>query len=555
MVTRIILLVSLLLSFSATAITRLTASVDRNPVMVNESFVLTVEANAQVSSAALDFASLEQDFVIASSNVGSRQQIINNDVSSATTWTLVLIGRQVGQYRIPAFNIQGVSSQPIEVEIIKPQATTGQVKEVYVKTSVDKNEVYLQSSLQFTVKLYLSVEMQSGILTEPKMDNANVQMVGKSEESTEIINGVRHRVVQRTYAITPQRSGEYTITAPMFSGDIVVSSRRSIFSGFNKTKPISALGEDITITVKPIPDSYAGQWLPSELVDITEQWQPKQGPYVVGDPITRIITLTALGVSEEQIPEINAQYPNSIKTYPDKSTVNSTTHKGQFVAQRKDSIALVPSKEGKVTLPEVKIPWWNTLTNKMEYATLPAKTITIAPPANAPVPAPNLTPQPQQSVAPVVTTQIKEVQVNSYLTWGFLGAWLTTLLLWALHISALKRKSLPNTPPQHQTQATNGRSYWNQFEKACQANNPTSANQAILKWGQARWPEQHFTSSQDVARFLDAKAVNQAMDQLQAALYGANEQQWQGQALYQAFNNHKKPQQQQRQDPLTPLHP
>ena len=265
MVIRFFLLLSLLLSLglnssSAYALTRVTTSDDRNPVMVNESFVVTVEANDQVSNSLLDFSVLEKDFVIASSNVGSRRQIVNQTVSSATTWTIVLIARKPGQYVIPAFTLKGVSSAPVSVEVIKPSGQDpSQVKEVFVETEVNNDTVYLQSSLKFTVKLYLSVEMQSGILTEPKMENANIQMVGKSEESTEIINGTRHRVVKRVYAITPQRSGEYTIEAPMFSGDIVVSSRRSIFSGFNKTKPISAIGKNIKISVKPIPDNYSGQ--------------------------------------------------------------------------------------------------------------------------------------------------------------------------------------------------------------------------------------------------------------------------------------------------------
>lgn len=526
--------------------------------MVNESFVVTVEANDQVSNSLLDYSVLEKDFIIASSNVGSRRQIINQTVSSATTWTIVLIARSPGQYVIPAFTIKGVSSAPVGINVIQP---TGQdpskVKEVFVETEVNNDTVYLQSSLKFTVKLYLSVEMQSGILTEPKMDNANIQMVGKSEESTEIINGVRHRVVKRVYAITPQRSGDYTIEAPMFSGDIVVSSRRSIFSGFNKTKPISALGNNIGITVKPIPDNYDGQWLPSELVDLNEQWQPKDGPYIVGDPITRIVTLTAIGVSEEQMPDINAQYPVSVKTYPDKSTLNSANRQGQLVSQRKESIAIVPTRAGKIVLPEVKIPWWNTRTNTMEYATLAEKTIEVSPPANAPVPleAQNLIPQ-TQNTAPVVETQIKEVRVNSNLTWSLLAAWLATLILWALHVRAIKNSGVAVTQqPNQGPQATNGRSYWSQLEKACQTGNPQSANQAILKWGRARWPEQHFTSSADVAKFLNAPEVTKALDELQNALYGANQNTWQGKALFKAFSDNKKPQINTQGKSLNPLHP
>lgn len=556
---QLIVLIPLLLlcSFSAAALTRLSASIDKNPVMANESFILTIEADADMLASKLRTDQLLKDFVVGKTSSSRQTQIINGNVKRATTWTVMLISRTPGKYVIPAFTIDGVSSQPIAVTIIPATAKAdGTSKNVFLETSVDKASVYLQSSIQFTTKLYLAVDIQRGSLTEPTMENANIRQIGKDEEMSEIKDGIRYRVIKRLYAITPQRSGSYKIKAPIFNGELVMNKRRSFFSGFNNTKPVSLLGDDIEITVNPIPDEYDGQWLPSEFVALQEEWQPTGETFTVGDPITRIITLTAMGVAEEQLPELTVNYPADVKTYPDQSTLNSATRNNQLIAQRKDSVALVPGKAGKVTLPEVRIPWWNTKINRMEFATLPAKTFNILPSANAAVP-------PLATLAPAtvpldtpatIKTEFKEIQVNSYLTWAFLTAWILTTLMWLAHVRSMK---ITGVKGKRQTtdNGTSGRTYWTKFEAACKANNASEASNQLMRWGRARWPEQSFTCAMDVVIFLGNNEAVEAVKALQSSLYGAQGGSWKGQNLLKLVAANKSPKVSKDADGLRPLHP
>ena len=552
-----VFLALLVSSFSSTALTTLTATIDKNPVMANESLILTIEADDQVSADALDTRALLKDFVVGNTSTSSQTQIINGSINHQTKWTTLLVSKTPGNYIIPAFTIDKVSSQPMRVRVIpasKPSATDK--KDVFIETTVENDSVYLQGTIQLITKLYLAVDIQRGSLTEPKMDNANIQQLGKDEELSDIKNGTRYRVIKRVYLITPQRSGDYVIKSPVFSGELVMSKRRSFFSGFNNTKPVSLMGEDIAITVKPIPQDYEGQWLPSDLVAIHEEWQPNDQTFTVGDPITRTITLTAIGVSEEQLPEITVQYPADLKTYPDQSDLNSVTRDDRLISQRKDSIAIVPGKAGKLTLPEVKIPWWNTRTNRKEFATLPAKTIDVQPstssntpltPIAAPVVAPQLSNVPAQTV-------IKEIAVNSILTWSFLAAWLVTLLLWLIHVRYLTK----NKPGKQQITApigASGKTSWNQFATACKNNEAIAANSALLQWGRTRWPAQSFTSTLEIALFLDHDKLISAVKELQQHLYGNNQKTWQGQTLLGQLKATSEPKKTASKTQLNPLHP
>ena len=554
MVTRLITLLVLFTSFAANALTELSATVDKNPVNANESFVLTVSADAKMSTSRLDTSALPPELVVANTRSSTQTQIINGNISHQTRWTIMLIARTEGTYTIPAFTIDGVSSRPIAVRVQTATAgATNNDNGVFIETEVDQTQAYLQSAIRYTVKLYLKYNIQSGTLSDPQMENANIVKVVDDQEDSETIDGVRYRVVIRNYTITPQRSGDYQIKAPVFTGELILSQRRSLFSGFNNTKPVSVMGDDINIKVLPIPDDYAGQWLPSELVTLHEQWQPQSDNYQVGDPITRTISLTAVGVAEEQLPEIDIPYPPGVKTYPDQSTLHSTYRNEKLIAQRKHSVAIVPGKPGELMLPAVKIPWWNTRTNKLEYASLPAKTVTVSAGATAsqsvqpPVSAPETAPLQTSSAAPEQVI----VEQNSLLTWIFLALWLLTSLAWGITAMLKKRSS---DKPAGVSGATSGQTYWKQFGTACKSADARAANQAILRWGRARWPEQNFASSMAVATFLGSPAVIEQIKVLQQHLYGANSGQWQGKDLYQALNANKNPMQNKNSDALAPLH-
>lgn len=562
MVIRLMLIMATLFSFAASALTQLSATVDKNPVMVNESFILTITADAKLSGNALNLDVLSGDFIVNRAGTSSQTNIDNGNIQHSTSWTILLLARNEGTYTIPSFTIGNVSSQPISVEVIPAgqTQTAGQHQEVFLETTVDKQTAYLQSAIIYTSKLYLALDFQRGSLTEPKMENANITQLSnqQDEESSEIKNGVRYRVITRVYSITPQRSGKYKITPPLFNGELVVKRRRSFFSGFNNTKPVSVLGQEIDIEILPIPQNYAGAWLPSEMVVLAEEWQPTGGQYRVGDPITRVITLSAIGVNEEQLPEIEASYPASVKTYPDQSNLYSTTRNNKLVAQRKDSIAIVPGKSGDLTLPEVKIPWFNTIKNQIEYAILPAKVINVAPTLDSdrtPVAQPQTALERPSERPAEVQYEIKEVPVAGWMTWSFLSAWLLTLILWVLHVRHLKNNSQPAAAKSASKGATSGKTYWTLFEKACKSGDAKTASNELLRWGRARWPEQSFSAPMDVALFLNADEVINGVKIMQQSLYGASGGTWQGQSLLKAVSQNKEPKKSQSAETLNPLHP
>ena len=381
--TRIVFLLTLLLSTAAYAdVNSLEATIDRNPVMLDEAIRLTVTADGSADRDAFDSSPLLKDFVVGRTSVSSQTSIVNFDTKRTTVWTTTLFPRKEGTFTIPSLTIEGKSTKPIQVKVIPVQEQSNVARDYFVTTDIDVKEAYLNQQLLYTVKLFLSSNIERGSLQAPEMQNAEITQLGEDKQYTDIVNGRRYQIIERQFAVVPQASGEFTLRGPIFTGEVMAANTNQRFGFFNRTQQINRVGPDITVNIKPIPQGIDYPWLPSEMVRVDEEW-PQGDSFVAGEPVTRIVTLTALGVVEEQLPDIPEFYPPNFKLYPDQSNTTTVEKDQSLISQRQTSLAIIPTQPGNFVLPEITIPWFNTLTQQTEYATIPARSITVAPAGGA----------------------------------------------------------------------------------------------------------------------------------------------------------------------------
>ncbi|CAB9493222.1 BatD family protein [Alteromonas macleodii] len=377
--TGIIFLLTLLVSAAAYAdVNSVEATIDRNPVMLDEAIRLTITADGSADRDAFDSSPLLKDFVVGRTSVSSQTSIVNFDTKRTTVWTTTLFPRKEGTFTIPSLTIEGKSTKPIQVEVIPVQEQSNVARDYFVTTDIDLNEAYLNQQLLYTVKLFLSSNIERGSLQAPEMQNAEITQLGEDKQYTDIVNGRRYQIIERQFAVVPQASGEFTLRGPIFTGEVMAANTNQRFGFFNRTQQINRVGPDITVNIKPIPQGIDYPWLPSEMVRVDEEW-PQGDNFVAGEPVTRIVTLTALGVVEEQLPDIPEFYPPNFKLYPDQSNTTTVEKDQSLISQRQTSLAIIPTQPGDFVLPEITIPWFNTLTQKTEYATIPARSITVVP--------------------------------------------------------------------------------------------------------------------------------------------------------------------------------
>lgn len=523
------------------------ASVDKNPVMVDESFILSVVANGEVDRDAFDASFLMKDFVVGRTSISSQTKMINFDTTRSTTWSTTLIPKNQGRFTIPAFNIDGSLTTPIEVLVIPATASTSSNgRDLFITTRVDVEQAYLQQQIRYTVKLHLGKDLQRGSLSSPTLENADIRQIGKDKEYNEVVDGRRYRIIERSFAIIAQQSGTFTIEGPLFEGEVIDNSRQS-FGFFNRSKAVNRVGPSQSITVLPIPNNYDQHWLPSDFVQLDDEWQGNTSEYVAGEPITRTITLTAIGVVEEQLPEITSVYPEAVKTYPDQAETTTVEKDETLIAQRKESIAIIPSQAGELIIPEVRIPWFNTITQKTEYAVLAEKKLQILPATTPPTTAIPLSPsiqaapemKPQALLPSDINNQSNSVpQYWIWLTASLFLLWIITLALWWKQVSTLKTttKGQSNASVRH-TQSE--QALWKSLEKALNKNASVDTQKYLSLW-LGRYIQDNNAPLEQSLKVINDQHLSAAVNTLLACRYSKHQSEWQSKELQQILRNMRK---------------
>jgi len=149
------LLAALLVVGAAHAAVR--ASLDTTAVGPGDSVQLSLQADRQTSEAP-DLAPLSQDFDVLSTSRSSNVQIVNGSVSSQTQVLVTLVPKRSGQLAVPAITWGGEHSNPLSLTVAasgtggKPGASIAD--KVFLETSVDDKEPFVQSAVNVTVRVY-----------------------------------------------------------------------------------------------------------------------------------------------------------------------------------------------------------------------------------------------------------------------------------------------------------------------------------------------------------------------------------------------------------------
>ncbi len=542
----------LLLFFSLSAHAALIAYVDRNPVSIDESFKLIVESD-QDNNGEPNFDALRNSFEVLGQSNSTNIQIINGKTTRKIQWFVTLIPKRIGNLTIPSFKVDGLTSKALTVKVTPARSvpSTKQGADVFMQVEVKPTQVYVQQQVIYTVRLYHSVNLAGGSrLTEPEFPDGNaiVKRLGDDREYQTVMNGVRYDVFERTYFIFPQKSGHFTIEPLVFDGQVVDQQRSGgfMFSPFNQSTHHKRVRSDqVELEVLATPAGVIGDnWLPASNLQLVEQWSETPPKFTVGEPVTRTITIMADGLTSAQLPAVQLQLPDTIKVYPDKVVLKDNEDSDGIAGIRQHKIALIPTQPGTLVLPEVKVNWWNTMTQKMAAARLPEQRFTItgtassikqAIPGTPPVAAGSAE---QIKDSPATVVPVMKTDRPGWWPWIAFGlgiGWLTTVLLWWYQSGRHGSKQVTtNNTIQSEKISTIERT----LKQACAANDATATKAALLAWAKSYWPDQAPTSLPALAQAC-APELSQALLALDRTLYAMDQDTWLGLPLWQSFQQNK----------------
>lgn len=523
MTKRLICAVALLL-LSRAALAVFDASVDATSISAADTLRLMLRADGANLTGDPDLDPLTQDFEILSTQRSSQFRSINGQIDAWTTWTMLLKPRHSGVLEVPSISLRGDMSKPIQITVkdLDPQVKRAIADTVFFETSYEPKQVYVQSQVVVTRKLFYvnGAQLYGDMPNLPQIPGAMVRSLGEPEQSSTVHDGREYGLITQRFAAFPERSGKLGIPSATVTGSI----RLAADSGMGGRRiGVDVSSEPLTIDVLPIPPEYPhdAAWLPAAEVELLEDWpgQPTRG-LVTGTPSQRTILVRADGNAASAIPPLATALPASLKIYPEPPQLNESFTRGGIVGTRTESVSLVATQPGTLNLPQVQVTWWDTVNKQVRSATLPAHTIAATGIATTTTPQASSTPIPAES-APTLSPLadvIEAPQLPPTPSTTTLISWLAAALVaalcgWGVTAWRSRRSGL-------HARYTDARKAERLAHKAlhrvCKGGDLQRIRAAFEEWLKLRYSA---PLAESAARFNHDPAARAAVDALNARLY------------------------------------
>lgn len=529
---RLLVLFSLFLMFlSNLSHGEINVTVNKETVGMNESFQVIFVAKKSIRQQP-DFSTLKHDFDIVSCVQSHNTTFINGVIDSQAQWDLTLMPKKEGKLVIPAITFDKESSEQKTILVTKGHVASKD-DSIFIETELSpKTSVYQQSQLLCAVRLFRSVNLVQGALSDlkPSDQNAQVQRIGDDVEFDHVsANGTHYRVLERKYAIFPHQVGKLTFSPVLFEGNILVG-KKAFFNVKSEYKRLQA--EIPEIEVKPIPVPFTEHtWFPAYDVKLKEEWSSDPDKIAIGEPITWTLTVSTEGCLGNQIPDLAISVPNTMKQYVDKPEIVQEPTAAGFKSTKKIKIALIATKPGSITLPEITLNWWDLLTERQRTAQIPSRVIQI--------PAEQIAlNEPVVEASHDVQEEIGKMQSIEEST--TLPLWVVCLIgLNVIWISGLYNKLYKRIPFKFLLPKPNHLKILKaSLKKACGKNNPKEAEKCFLDWAAFLFPDMKPLNLINL-RSQFSEQMQEAISGLYKSLYG-QEKNWDGAAFWKAFSKYKK---------------
>ena len=362
------------------------------------------------------------DFQVYEGGKSSNFSFINGQVSSSLKFTYILVPRKKGKFTIGAVKIthkgKVYTTDAITVDIVgassgatapnstRPRAATsaprsqyqGRIKApdkvsdkadqaVFITTTVNKREVYVNEPLTLTFRFYSRIP----ILSQPHYQPPDTsgfcsEDLPPQKEYVTQIRGHEYKVIEINTALFPTTSGKLNISPANLVVQVQDFRRRSrdpffddFFDNFFASgQQVTLQSKPIQITVKEIPikdrpsnfSGTVGKWSLSAKLDRNQA--------KVGEAVTLEMRIFGTGnvkyVGRPEIPKLNG-----FKVYETVSSSEVQKQGGEVKGVKIYKTLLRPEVTGKLTIPAIKYSYFDPKLKKFQKIQVPSFSLQVLP--------------------------------------------------------------------------------------------------------------------------------------------------------------------------------
>jgi len=533
----LILAVILLVVSSVVCAAPVTAKLDRSSAVVGETVTLVLQTSDTDQSLDTDLSVLQADFDVLNRRSETQMSFVNGRQTASVRLVITLEPKHAGNLLIPALKFPGASSSPVYLKVsAAPALAPGDAEPVFIEVSVhpESGPYYVLSQVSLMVRIFYQANLTEAAINPPSPTQASVRLLDEVPYQSDR-NGERYRVLERRYAIFPERSGTLTIPSMELSGRLIERPSGRLWQPKVRGRRVRVESKPLTLEISPRPAGYTGDfWLPARRIMLSQQISDNE-KLRVGEPVTRTVILDAVGLEENMLEEPAWPDVPTTRIYPDQPQGISRDD-GEWVLGHKEfRYAIVPEEPGELVLPEIRLDWWDTVANRQRTAVLPEYRVNVLPselsPSASVMPPSAVMPDASITAATASTTLSANAVVWKATTGTFAVLWLLTLFFYF-------RRSPVGTQPTgaNGSSTLDEKELLKQFQQACQKGNASAARKDLGQWIRNYSPETLRGSMRDFGASCGEPTLQKAIAELDACGFADDSGgSWKGDALRVAF--------------------
>ena len=535
--------VTLLIAVSVAQAAPVTAKLDRSSAVVGETVTLILETSDTDQSLDADLSPLQADFDVLNRRSETQMSFVNGRQTASVRLVITLEPKRAGDLVIPALKFPGASSSPLILKVTAaPALAPGEAEPVFIEVTVqpESGPYYVLSQVSLMVRIFYQANLTEAAINPPVPEQASVRLLDEVPYQSDR-NGERYRVLERRYAIFPERSGTLTIPAMQLTGRLIERPSDRLWQPTVRGRRVRVESEPLTLEISPRPAEYTGEfWLPARHITLSQQISDNEKLHV-GEPVTRTVILDAKGLEEHMLEEPAWPEVPATRIYPDQPQGISRDD-GEWVLGHKEfRYAVVPENPGELVLPEIRLDWWDTISNQQRTAILPEHRVKVLPSelSTAAVTVPPVAqavPDSFQGLSTATQTAPAKMTLWKMSTGVLAFLWLATLFMY------FRRGSGPAIDADGKGLASQSeKELLKTLHQACQKGDARSAREAFAKWVRHYAPAEYRGSM----RQFGARCGDEKLKTLIAELdtSGFAEQgpgSWNGSGLWSALSQWQK---------------
>ena len=486
-----------------------TARIQPSQIYQGDIATLEVEyVNKIPSLYAIDISPLEVDFEVLEVKSKVNRVDLGDEVSNRMQWKIKITPRRYGELRIPSLTLGDRTTSEMWLQVKQPTMAQREAEKILLNIDAIPSRPYVGEQIEIKIRLRSNMPLTEEQLLEPEADNVASYRSGDESRYSEKIADETFEVLERSIVLIAQKTGKLDIKPAVFKGKIesreLVSSARAIYRN----------SESLSLLVREPAKAFSGRhWLPASQIELTQNWQGIGEQLQLGDSVSRQITIRALGLPAEALPDdLLLVESEQFKVYADQSKRSQDFQGKDLEGKLTQSFEIVLTGSGVIDLPELVLPWWDIDEELEKQVVLPGKRLEVVTPIASPNQAQN------------------ESRIGDRIPflWGSL---VVTGIIVGLCFYIGRRTCSRYIRRFQQLR---------QLKKVCFSNDAVTARQVILSWANLQWPGEKIIGLHQVVCRVDMADVSTELSQLNMALYSSTGSEWRGERLYNLLSQYQR---------------